>query len=63
MLLVDVGLFFIEGEGFYFSAVHTYGACAEVEAHTIRIHEWCANDAVVTINIDKIKVDIVFDLA
>ena len=63
MLLIDVGLFLGEGEGFYLVPVHTNGARAKVKANTIRVHEWSTDYAVVPVNIDEIKVHLVFDVA
>jgi len=58
-----VELFLVERHGLDLLTIQSNGPCTEIQADPIFVHEWGTDYAVVSVNIDKVKVYLIFDVA
>ena len=56
-------LFLVEHHGLDLLTIQSNGPCTEIQADPIFIHKWGTNYAVVSVNIDKVEIYFIFDVA
>jgi hypothetical protein len=62
-MLVNPALFVLRRKGLDDMTINFNGPRAEVEAHLMSIHEWCAYNAVISVDIDEVEIYLILNAA
>lgn len=59
LLILKEQLFFVHSHCGVRCSIHGDNSISEIEYNTVSIHEWCADDTVVSIEVDEVEIDFV----